>query len=290
MARRMLPHGMEGDAAHDNYVLRTVSGIPVWLPVHEVPAGGTSGQVLTKASAVDWATTWSTPATGGGGGGGGTVYDRRWAVGSTETTIDEFNDNSLAAAWTRVDGTGAASGNCAWTEGGDSLSLKHNGGDSAGVAHGLVTALTGAGGSLVTGDAFVSCITLLAPSANFSSIGLCLSDGTTHGAGKQVVANMGFSVGAAVLAGEVWSNWNSRTSTVTTMSPQFANRWYQRIVMTAANTWRVDISADGVSWHAGTTMSQTFTPTHVGFYTTSWGGAVKFLAGIEFIRRASGVS
>lgn len=32
-----------------------------------VPAGGTTGQVLTKSSNVDFATGWTTPSAGGGG-------------------------------------------------------------------------------------------------------------------------------------------------------------------------------------------------------------------------------
>lgn len=36
-----------------------------------LPGGGTTGQVLTKTSASDYATSWQTPAAGGGGGGGG---------------------------------------------------------------------------------------------------------------------------------------------------------------------------------------------------------------------------
>lgn len=35
-----------------------------------VPAGGTTGQVLTKTSATDYATAWQTPAAGGGGSAG----------------------------------------------------------------------------------------------------------------------------------------------------------------------------------------------------------------------------
>ena len=38
-------------------------------PGQGVPAGGTVGQVLTKTSSGDYATTWQTPSGGGGGGG-----------------------------------------------------------------------------------------------------------------------------------------------------------------------------------------------------------------------------
>jgi hypothetical protein len=32
-----------------------------------IPAGGATGQVLTKSSGTDYATSWQTPAAGGGG-------------------------------------------------------------------------------------------------------------------------------------------------------------------------------------------------------------------------------
>lgn len=39
-----------------------------------LPAGGTTGQVLTKTSATDYAAVWATPSGGGGGAGGAPVY------------------------------------------------------------------------------------------------------------------------------------------------------------------------------------------------------------------------
>lgn len=51
---------LDGDPAHDGYAIRTIAGVPIWLPVHEVPPGGTTGQVLEKASGTDYDTTWAT--------------------------------------------------------------------------------------------------------------------------------------------------------------------------------------------------------------------------------------
>lgn len=46
-----------------------------------VPSGGSQGQVLTKASATDYDTTWTTPSGGGGGAvvGAGTVWEYRFS-------------------------------------------------------------------------------------------------------------------------------------------------------------------------------------------------------------------
>lgn len=41
-------------------------GYPVWPETHEVPAGGTAMQVLTKTADADWAIGWADGGTGGG--------------------------------------------------------------------------------------------------------------------------------------------------------------------------------------------------------------------------------
>lgn len=53
------PRAIEGDPDNDGYVLRTVGGVPMWLP-SGVPTGGTTGQVLTKQSGTDFDADWDT--------------------------------------------------------------------------------------------------------------------------------------------------------------------------------------------------------------------------------------
>lgn len=53
-------------------VVRVAAGGDPYEPDRLLPAGGTSGQVLTKATGADYDTAWETPS--GGGGGIGT-YD-----------------------------------------------------------------------------------------------------------------------------------------------------------------------------------------------------------------------
>lgn len=65
-AGRLDVRGLKGDPAHDGYTLRTVGGVPMWLP--GVPPGGAAGQILTKASGTDYDANWANPATGGGTG------------------------------------------------------------------------------------------------------------------------------------------------------------------------------------------------------------------------------
>lgn len=61
------PRALQGDDANDGYVLRTVGGVPMWLP-GGIPVGGSTGQVLTKVSGADYDADWETPSAGGGSG------------------------------------------------------------------------------------------------------------------------------------------------------------------------------------------------------------------------------
>lgn len=52
------------------------------VTTHDVPSGGTSGQVLSKASGTDYDLTWTTPS---GGGGAPTVSEFAWSTPYTAT-------------------------------------------------------------------------------------------------------------------------------------------------------------------------------------------------------------
>lgn len=65
-----------------------------------LPTGGTTGQVLGKATATDFDVSWQTPAAGGGGGGGG-VSGAGWLAApvAPHAYNEEFNSTSINAAW-----------------------------------------------------------------------------------------------------------------------------------------------------------------------------------------------
>lgn len=219
------------------------------------------------------------------------VRDFRYMVPTGVTSVDEFDDDSLAAAWTRVDGTGVPAGNAVWTERGDVLSLAQLGGDSANTVRGIVRPLSGAGGSVAVGDAFITAIHLHGPAAPFVMGGIVLSDSATFGSGTQVVALAYFTstVGQVTLAAWGGTGWGLGGSG--SDNPFQGNQCFLRLVCTAANTWRVDTSPDGVSWALATsTFAKTVTPTHVGFVSSSWGSAVRAVVSYHFLRRVSGVS
>ena len=223
-------------------------------------------------------------------GGGPTILDRRWTVGPGETSVDEFNDGTLDSAWVRVDAA-SESGYVTWTEDDDSDVLSVGSGlgtDATAEIHGLVQPLSGVGGSLANGDAFVTHLTI-DRLQQFVVCGLVASDGTTHGAGNQVCAAVTVSSSSAAIEHRNLTNWNAQTNT-TAYFTVIGNSFYFRLVKLASTNFRVDMSSDGVTWVPGTSFTNALTATQIGFFASSWGTSAKHSVAFEFIRRVSGIT
>lgn len=259
------------------------------LPLRAIdPAGAVDGDVPTFDGATG-RLVYAAPGASGGGGSS-TVRDRRWVAPGGSTTLDAFNDEALATSWVRVDGSGAAAGNVNWVEGGDALSVENNGGDSSGAIHGLVRPLST---PPAVGDAFVTCFRIFGKEATQHTMaGLVLADGATHGSGGQIVG-LSFVTTNSGQQNECRSitGWTTAASGVGQIFTPFGIPTFQRLVYVAADTWRVDVSPDGVGWLKGTgTLTKALSPTHVGVLSSSWGTATKHVASYEFLRRTAGVS
>lgn len=217
------------------------------------------------------------------------IKDRRWRVGPLETSYDEFQGEALDPAWTRLDGTGAVVGNASWSVAADSLVAKVDGTDSSGALHGLMRPLSGVGGSMVAGDAFVTRVSIFAPQSNFLMGGLLLADGITYGAGNQA-AGLAFQDSAGIeYAIFPFTNYNVAGGGGTSLVMSWGTIMFMRIVMVAANSWRVDVSPDGIVWVNGAATAKTVTPTHIGFLISSWGTTRKAFVKYDLFRRVSGV-
>ena len=232
---------------------------------------------------------------GGSGGGGSTVKDFRFTVPSDMSSVDEFNDDTLDPAWVRVDSTGAAASGAVWTERGDALSVAQLGGGTANVIRAMSRPLSGAGGSLAVGDGFVTCMRIFGPTTNYTMGGIVFSDGATPNAGTQVIGlayQGGSSGGGGMAQCGLWtgSSWTASANVGEIQLPASPGIFY-RLVLVAANTWRADMSPDGISWVSTTaTKTLTLTPTHVGLISSSWASATKGVVSYEFLRRVSGIS
>lgn len=270
--------------AKGDIIVATANDTPARLPV------GSNGQVLTADSTQSGGVRWSTPAAGS------SSKDYRWFVGAAHTSIDEHDDGSIAAAWTRVDGGAAVVANVDYTEGADVLSARRRGTTSgANVFQGIVRPLSGAGGSLASGDGFITCMTLHGrPYSNFMIGGLIITDGTTFGAGKQVGGQvLSDTTGLTALSFQT-INWDFAAGTFT----QGTAHWgapsvphFLRLSYRGSNAWRFDTSSDGVSWINGASnvTASSFTPSHIGYYTRDPGTESRWIASFEFLRRVSGV-
>jgi hypothetical protein len=229
--------------------------------------------------------------------GSAMVLDKRFVIGSGETSVDEFNDGVIDPAWARVDSAGGGvspAANITWSEGSDSIGGVNLGGDSTDGFHALLRPLSAFGGALIAGDAIISCLTLM-PSiggSNYSFAGLMLADGNTFGSGNQILGILGAAAAGKNLQVSAFTGFNTAAgvSSVTLTTMDTLRFVYVRLVMTAANTWRVDGSPDGVNWIKGSTISRTVTPTHVGLCSTSYGTSTKHVVSSEFLRRVAGIA
>ena len=265
--RQLLPRLIKPSAAN-GHVLTTVAGKSAWAAPS---AGGGSG---------------------GGSGGGASGRDLRWTVPATWESLDEFNDDTIDAAWSRVDSAGPAS-NVEWVELGDVLSVSHKvaGSSGAGAVYAWLQAI---GAPVDVGDAFVTCANAFAARQLYPQVGIVLSTANASGAGEQVR-----SVHQHTAAGDHTAQAYISSTTGFTTQPAYSaiidvpkSGWiYQRLAYIAANTWRSDFSPDGVTWVQGATFTKTMSPAYVGVYIGTGGtNQAGWSASFEFLRRVSGVS
>lgn len=219
--------------------------------------------------------------------------DRRWVVGANETSIDEFNDESLNPAWVRVDGTGALATSVTWEEGADSLVANHTAtADTASFIHALLRPLASIGGAPAVGDAFVTALTLQGhPGANYTMGGLVLADGTTFGAGLQIITLNFLTGNAQTNDCRAFNTFKAQTAASTARVTPAGAVTFVRLVRVTSTTWRCDLSSNGTAWTLGASaVTHTITPTHVGLLSSNWGGAVAGQCSYEFLRRVSGIA
>lgn len=211
--------------------------------------------------------------------------DLLYRPASGQLTINEFNDGSLTG-YTQVDKSGG-SGRITWVEEGDSLYATTLGGDSASELHAQLIPLADFGGSLATNDAIITRTTYQTnPNATDHVMAGCvLSDGTATTGTKQVAA-FGYQRGSWGVCEDFTNFQTGGTLSQSSGFGYWPSCWF-RLVKTGTSTWRTDISSNGIHWITSVgTATQSFTPTHVGVFASSWGTSTVGFVGFDLLRRA----
>lgn len=273
-------------SGNDGYVLTEDSGEPFglkWVPAtsgltsplttkgdlwvygsdDDRLAVGTDGYLLIPKASVSLGLEWVKPQL--------QAFDPRSAIYKPFTPTgddDEFDDASFSG-WTAVN---AGSPSLTLTEANDVLSILHPGGDANAQMHSWVKARTINVGDWVEA-AFRVATNITAN--QFPNCGVLFANGNTYGAGAQVFGCWGLqNAGAAAYVMRAFTNFNTAGTTQSVTAPVSHSGTTDiilRLVYQAANTWQLHFSADGITFvNAITNLSYTMTPTHAGFFCTTW--------------------
>lgn len=249
---------------------------PLDADLTAIAALGGTNNIYYRSGAATWSSV--TIGTGlsfssgtlSGSSSGGPVpgIDPRSALYSLFTTTgidDEFDDGSFSG-WTAVnDGSVVPTA----TEAYDRLSLMHPGGGAAARLCSYVKTQTpGTNSTIEVG------FNMVGRSQSYNICGLIFADGNTYGAGNQVVFY--FSPQEGSWGRGSFTNYNTN-GTITLLSAP--SRAYPRINLIrfkyeGSNNFSGWASVDGQQWSNITgTFARTLSPTHVGFFVTTWGAA-----------------
>lgn len=215
-------------------------------------------------------TTLSAVGGGSGGNAGGLdAISSVYPLFTAGANDDEFDDGTFTG-WTAVNsGTNVPT----VTETNNVASVYLPGGNSPAELAAYVKAVTPSAGQYVEG-AFRG----QGKAGAYNICGLVMADGSTYGAGNQVIWYYSPQEGKWALS--THTNYNVQG----TFGPQDAQLdgaygdMFMRLEYDAANTFRGWVSPDGVSWVDATgAVSYTLSPTRVGFFVTTWGSSTPFV-------------
>lgn len=189
---------------------------------------------------------------------------------------DEFDDANFSS-WTAVN-----NGTIVPTvvEANDRASISHPGGGAAALLCAYMKTQTPATNSTIELG-----FTMTGLGQSFNICGLIFADGNTHGAGNQVVFY--FSPQENAWAKATMTGYNAASSGVGYPCHSKVTTRIQliRFKFQGSNNFSGWTSVDGQQWVNLTgTFSRTITPTHIGFFVTTWGGGNPQIFAPEYFR------
>lgn len=192
---------------------------------------------------------------------------------------DEFNDG-VFSGWTLVDdGTNQAR----VTETNNVCSLLLPGGDAAAHLHAWMKAT-----AVGVNDVIEMTFRGFGQNQNFNVCGLIMANGATYGGGTQLLWY--FSPAENNIARNLTTGYNTNGVPVgySVTGENASGDRFLRLRYQGSNTWRGYASADGISWVDVTgAFTAAMTPTHVGFFATTWGGIQAHNWSIRYFRKGA---
>jgi len=216
---------------------------------------------------------------------GKTTNDNLWVPGSDPYGLDdEFDNASIDASWIFVDPSPVRA---TWTERADVLSCYISAGGGVGQYNAIMKSLGGRSFPITVETAF----RWMTPYAYQNlMVGICLANGATWGSGVSI-STEGYTANDYATAMHTRlhtcaTGYNSDSTSYGATSVQMSSPvYFHKIVWSAANTFSMYVSPDGVSWWAiVTNQAITLTPTHIGLTTSGWSGGTPTIASFEYFR------
>lgn len=198
----------------------------------------------------------------------------------TPTGLDDEFDDENFSGWTLVN-SGSALANIIETD--DKVSLKFPTGGTSQHLQAYMKADT-----INTGDYIEMCFQGVGYLAATHKFGLIFADGDTWNAGNQVCFAWSPSSSGASIQVFNLTGYNTQVTNTTVSGGNFINgMMIYRFTYTAANTWLAEISTDRTQWATVISTTRTLTPTHCGFFGSTYGAANEYVWSAHYWRKGS---
>lgn len=193
---------------------------------------------------------------------------------------DEFDDENFSG-FTQVDDSLHQP---VITESNDVASIALPGGDTAAHLHAFMKAAT-----VSAGDIIEVAMRMVGITQAFNIAGLVMSDGVTYNAGSQICWYWSPEEQQWIMG--TFTGFNSFTILGSALNPELRmpmGDMFLRLKYEGSNSWSGWTSPDGISWINLTgSRSRTLTPTKVGFFCTTWGGAGPCIWSFRYFRKTT---